>query len=129
MHWVKWSQRICSGTKLKRAVKCAGLRNRQKNGAFSEDGVQEEAHRSLAFNLGIWSAMPDRGIINDDRVRELDVDLLLTWATVVDFRASLRSSLFPRGCSACRVVCRLSVDHNLCWSFSKTSRDAPGHEL
>lgn len=86
---------------------------------MSADSVDEEANGPLALKLGNWSAMTSTGVVDDDCVMDLDVDLSLTWATVFDFRARLRSFVFSLCLLGYAVLCRFSFDRNPRCKFVK----------
>lgn len=65
------------------------------NRTLSVDFVNKEADRSLAIELGTWSAMTSFEVVGSDCVGELGVDSLLTLVTFVEFFESLRSLVFP----------------------------------
>lgn len=93
--WSIGCLRSCSGNRLQLDVNCVVLRHRPANGTFWADVIDEEANASLVFELGNWKSMTAGVVVSGDCVKELEVHLLLTWATVVDFPLTFCSLVFP----------------------------------
>lgn len=81
MLWSIKSVRTCPGTKVRHTVVYVMLRQRQQNRAFSADVVEERADGSLALEFGNLNSGTEIGVASGDCVGELDVHVLLTWAT------------------------------------------------
>lgn len=104
--------RSCSDTKLQHDVTCAVLRQRRQNGALSAGVVDDRADGALGLRFGTWSALASDGVVGSSGVRELDVDLSLTCATVVNFFVSIQSLVFPLQLLGLPVIEKISVDRD-----------------
>lgn len=99
---------------LQHDATCAVLRQRRQNGTLSADIAEEGAHRSLALELSILSATIEKGVVGSDCVMELDVDLLTTVSTVLDFLFPLPSLVFPPRLLGLLVLYEIPVSRNAC---------------
>lgn len=106
--WFIMSIRSSSGPKPPPEAKWILLRNKWLNGAFSAFVVEEDTHRSLAFNLGNRSAMYTR------------------WLSAANVAGNLMGILRPQW-QLVSILAPLLIS-TLAAYFSTMSYDAPGRE-
>lgn len=126
--WKLRSARICTGTRMPCVVKFVLFRNRRQWGVISTSSVNDEAKRSLVFELGPWSAIPNRGSVDEDCVVDVFAESALTWATAVDFWELLRSLLFSRWLLHSVVLSEFLDELHLYASWSKMLLEVQVHK-
>lgn len=100
-------------------IRCVVLRHREQKGALSAKVTNDGTERLLFLEMANWNAITCNGGVEDDCVKDTDLQTALTWTTAVDLQELIRSFVFHPLLLGSVVVCTVFDEPSLCHKFVK----------